>query len=136
LLGEQKQADAMLRETSESLRALIEASPVAIVELDTEQNVKTWNPAATRMFGWTPREVLGRPYPIVPDDRRSEFRSLSDRYARGRPLAGFETQRQRKDGTLVDVELSVALLVDADERLTGTISVIADITQRKRLEDL
>ncbi len=136
LLAEQKRADEMLRETSKSLRALIEASPVAIVELDTEENVKTWNPAATRMFGWTPPEVLGRPYPIVPDDRRSEYRSLFDRYARGQPVAGFETHRQRKDGTLVDVELSVAPLVDADGRLTGTISVIADITQRKRLEEL
>jgi PAS domain S-box-containing protein len=136
LLEEQKRADEMLRETSESLRALIEASPVAIVELDTEENVRTWNPAATRMFGWTPPEVLGRPYPILPDDRRAEYRSLFDRYARGQPLAGFETQRQRKDGTLVDVELSGAPLIGADGRLTGTMGVITDITQRKRLEEL
>jgi PAS domain S-box-containing protein len=136
LLEEQKRADEMLRETSESLRALIEASPLAIVELDTEENVRTWNPAATRMFGWTPPEVLGRRYPILPDDRRAEYRSLVDRYASGQPLAGFETQRQRKDGTLVDVELSGAPLVGADGRQTGTMGVITDITQRKRLEEL
>ena len=136
LLEEQKRVDETLRETSESLRALIEASPLAIIELDTENNVKTWNPAAARMFGWTEREVLGRPYPIVPDDRRSEYRSLFDRSARGERLAGFETQRQRKDGTLVDVVLSVAPLVGADGRVTGTMGIIADITQRKRLEEL
>ena len=136
LLEEQKRADETLRETSESLRALIEASPLAIIEVDTEQKVRTWNPAATRIFGWTEREVLGRPYPIVPDDRRSEYRSLSDRHARGQPVAGFETQRQRKDGTLVDVVLSVAPLVGADGRVTGTMGVIADITQRKQLEEL
>ena len=136
LLEEQKRVDETLRETSESLRALIEASPLAIIELDTENNVKTWNPAAARMFGWTEREVLGRPYPIVPDDRRSEYRSLFDRSARGEPLAGFETRRQRKDGTPVDVVLSVAPLVGADGRVTGTMGIIADITQRKRLEEL
>jgi len=136
LLLEQTRADETLRETSESLHALIEASPLAIIEIDTEQKVRTWNLAATRMFGWTQREVLGRPYPSVPDDRRAEYRSLSDRYARGQPVAGFETQRQRKDGTLVDVVLSLAPLVGSDGRVTGTMGVIADITQRKRLEEL
>jgi len=136
LLEEQKRADETLRETSESLRALIEASPLAIIELDTEQKVRTWNLAATRMFGWTECEVLGRPYAIVPDDRRTEYQSISDRYTRGQPVAGLETQRQRKDGTLVDVVLSVAPLVGADGRVTGAMGVIADITQRKRLEEL
>ena len=59
LLEEQKRADETLRETSESLRTLIEASPLAIIELDMEQKVRTWNLAATQMFGWTEREVLG-----------------------------------------------------------------------------
>jgi len=136
LLEEQKRADEALRKTSESLRALIEASPLAIIELDTEDHVRTWNPAAALMFGWTETEVLGRPYPIVPDERRSESRSLTERAARGEPMAAFETQRQRKDGTLVDVVLSVAPLVGADGRLTGTMGVIADITERKRLEEL
>jgi PAS domain S-box-containing protein len=101
----------------------------------TARVLKTWNPAAARTFGWTEREVLGRPYPIVPDDRRSEYRSLFDRSARGEPLAGFETQRQRKDGTLVDVVLSVAPLVGADGRVTGTMGILADITQRSASRD-
>jgi PAS domain S-box-containing protein len=136
LLAEQKRAEETLRQTSESLRALIEASPLAIIELDMEQKVRTWNPAATRIFGWTEREVLGRPYPLVPDDRRAEYQSLSDLHARGQSVAGFETQRQRKDGTRVDVVLSVAPLVGADGGVTGTMGIIADITQRKQLEEL
>ena len=115
-----------LRQTSESLRALIQASPLAIVELDMDDDVKTWNPAATRMFGWTEREVLGRPYPLVMDER----------HARGLPVVDVETQCRRKDGTLVDVVLSMAPLVGADGRVTGTMGVIADITQRKHLEEL
>jgi PAS domain-containing protein len=85
LLEEQKRADATLREKSESLRALIEASPLAIIELDMEQKVRAWNLAATRIFGWTEREVLGRSYPIVPHDRKSEYRNLSDCYVGPKP---------------------------------------------------
>ncbi len=136
LLEEQKQVDDVLRETSESLRALIESSPLAIVELDTQDRVKTWNPAAARMFGWTESEVVGQTYPSVPQDRREEYRALTGRYGRGQAVAGFETQRIRKDGTLVDVVLSVAPLVGLNGRVTGTMAVIADITQRKRLEEL
>jgi PAS domain S-box-containing protein len=136
LLEEQERVDETLRETSESLRALIEASPLAIIELDTDDRVRTWNPAAVRMFGWSEREVLGRPQPIVPAGRKAEYRSLAGRHRGGRPIAGLETQAQRKDGSLVDIVLSVAPLVGADGRVTGSMGVITDITQRKRLEEL
>ena len=136
LFEERKRAAETLRETSESLRALIEASPLAIIELDADGNVRTWNQAATRMFGWSEREVLGRPYPTVADGRKLEYQNLSDHYGGGQPVAAFETQRKRKDGTFVDVVLSVAPLVGADGHVTGSMGVISDITERKRLEEL
>jgi PAS domain S-box-containing protein len=136
LVEERQRAEETQRETSASLRALIEASPLAIVELDGESRVRTWNPAATRMFGWTETEVLGRPCPIVPEDQRPEYGDLTGRRGRGQPVAGVETQGRRRDGTLVDVVLSVAPLVGAGGRMTGSMGVIADITQRRRLEEL
>ena len=118
------------KRTEESLRTLIEASPLAIVELDLHGTVRTWNRAAHRMFGWSEREVLGERSPIVPADMESEYRSL----LAGKAPQQLETRRKRKDGSLVDVVLSVAPLLDAHGQLTGTIVMITDITERKQLE--
>src|SRR5262249_14627337 len=98
--------------------------------------VRTWNAAATRMFGWTEDEALGRPSPIVAVERMSEYRGLAERHAEGQPVVELETAGRRIDGTLVDIVLSVAPLVVADGRVTRSMSVIADITQRRRLEEL
>jgi len=113
LRGARDELEARVGERTEDLRTLIEASPLAIIALDTEGKVRTWNRAATAMLGWTEHEVLGQSYPIVPDD---------------------ETRLKRKDGTLIDVVLSVAPLLGADGRPRGTIAVITDVTERKRLE--
>src|SRR5262249_7596214 len=119
-----------LRATSESLSTLIEASPLAIIELDVVGTVRTWNHAATRLFGWTEQEVIGQRNPIVPEEQHAEFR----RSLTADTPQQFEARRQRKDGSVVDVVVSVAPLFDAEMRRTGSMAVIADVTERKRLE--
>src|SRR5205823_560724 len=106
---------------TQKLRTLIEASPLAIVELEVGGVVRTWNRAATTMLGWTEGEVLGTPHPVLPEECDAGPQQL-------------ETRLKRKDGTLVDVVLSVAPLVDAHGQPRGTMAVITDITERKRLE--
>jgi len=127
-------AEKALRETNETLTAVIHSSPLAILQLDANGAVQAWNEAAEQMFGWTEAEVLGQPLPIVPEDRQDQFRSLLDVVLQGQSFSGVELQRRRRDGTLVDVSIFSAPLTDPDGRVFGIVSLLADITDRKRAE--
>ncbi len=122
-------------QTAETLRALIEASPLAIMVMDLDGLVQLWNPAAERLTGWTEGEVLGQPPPIVPEEEPEALdQQRGDRIARGETVLGIETRRIRRDGTPFDASLAVAPLRAPDGRTTGSIAILADITERKLLE--
>ncbi|MCI0330899.1 MAG: PAS domain S-box protein [candidate division Zixibacteria bacterium] len=129
-------AEMALKETNQTLWALIKSSPLAIVTVDLQRNVTMWNPAAERMFGWNEKEVLGSTIPIVPKDKHPEFREIFERAMEGQATTIFETQRKRKDGRLIDVSLTTAALYDSGGGVTGAMAVFADITERKRAEKL
>lgn len=118
----------------ETLQAVIKASPLAIIILDRNGIVKSWNPAADRVFGWEAKEVLGHLLPIVPEHKRDEFKTLSRRVLEGTAFTGFETVRQRKDGSLIDVSISTALLRDAKQKMKGMMALFEDISERKKRE--
>ncbi len=134
-LTARRYAEDELRRANHMLRVVIETSPLAIVTMDFDGNVKSWNRAAERMFGWLEQEVLGQTFPIVPEEDEAFFRGNLDRLHRAETIAGIERQRRRKDGTLIDVALWNAPQLDAEGRVIGGISVIADMTDRKRLEE-
>jgi PAS domain S-box-containing protein len=131
---ERKRVEETLRDTSQTLRTLIDASVLAIVALDRDGRVTLWNNAATRLFGWSAQEVLGRPLPTVPEDRRAEFDEGRVRSQTGEDVV-YETQRRRKDGSLVDVLNSMASIVDPQGKLAGNMAILVDITERKQLEE-
>jgi PAS domain S-box-containing protein len=133
-ITERKQAEERLRETNQTLQALIQGSPAVIISLDKEGNVRLWNPAAEQLFGWSENEVLGRPYPLVPPGRDEEFHSILQRILGGETLSGIELRRQKRDGTPVDIKLWAAPLYDGEGNIRGTISVITDITEQKRAQ--
>ena len=108
----QKQIEASLQSITNQLETLIQVSPLAIVILDLDENVQLWNPAAERIFGWSAHEIMGKPNPIVPQNRKDEYLQLSDRIMQGTPLINEETQRQRKDGSLLDINISSASIFD------------------------
>ncbi len=124
-----------LRQANGTLRAVIETSPLAIVAMDLKGIVKTWNRAAEEIFGWLAREVIGQPFPIVPDEDEEFFRNNLERLQRGETIVNVERQRRRRDGTIIDVALWNAPQRDGLGNVIGGISVIADMTDRKRLED-
>ncbi len=134
-ITKRKRAEEQLRETNQTLQALIQASPAVIISLDAEGNVRQWNPAAERLFGWSEAEVLGRPYPLVPEGKEPEFQSILGRLLAGETIAAAELRRQKKDGSLVDVSLWAAPQYDVEGKPSGTISVIADITEQKRAQE-
>jgi PAS domain S-box-containing protein len=125
---------ARLYETNSTLQALVSASPLAISVLDLEGNVKLWSPSAERFFGWSAAEALGKPPPSVPPHKYKEFRAHVASTFRNEGLTGWETRRQRKDGTLLDVAIWAAPLYDTLGRHNGLVSIVADITARKQAE--
>jgi len=134
LLEQQQAAQAAMREAHQTLSAIIQASPAAIVLMDPDGTVRMWNAAAERIFGWTEQEALGRPFVAVPQHKHAEFLDNLARASRGEPLMGLETQRQCKEGTLVDVELWASAVRHASGQVQ-CVYVVTDITERKRSED-
>jgi len=131
---QRKEADENVRRANELIRAIVQASPVAITALGADGLVRMWNPSAERLFGWSAEEVLGRPLPTVPPEDRPQQQSISERAARGESVSNFELRRKRKDGSWIDIELSTAPISEADHQIVLHLGMMVDITERKRAE--
>jgi PAS domain S-box-containing protein len=132
---EHEQAERALREAHAMVSAVVNDAPLAIVTIDLNAHVTSWNPAAERIFGWTATEVVGRPLPYVPEVRRSEFdQHILSEVRAGRGITGFETRRVHKDGTVLDVQLNIAPLHDASGAVAGSVGFLLELTEQKRLE--
>jgi PAS domain S-box-containing protein len=118
------------------LQALIDSSPLALVEFGFDMRIRLWNPAAERIFGWTREEIIGRAdLPMTPAARRGESEELFARVQAGETVNDYETVRQRKDGQLVPVSIAAAPLRDASGRVVGNLVTYTDITARKEQEE-
>ena len=133
-ITERRKKELLLQSSEERLRATIQSSPVAIIEVGLDSMIRTWNPAAERIFGWTAAEAQTQSLPMIPDERLPEYEVLVGQVRAGHSYTGHETQRRRKDGTLVDVEISSAPIRDAAGDVVGHMVLIVDITERKRQE--
>ncbi len=131
-VSERWQAAEELQRTSERLRAVLDHAPLAIVSLDPQGRVLSWNPAAERIFGWPAEAVLGIEIPNIPADRRAEYREMLTRVWGGESILGCETVRQRADGGLVDVSLNAAPVRDRDGRVASVVYAYLDISEGKR----
>ncbi|BEL08686.1 hypothetical protein Q0Z83_068770 [Actinoplanes sichuanensis] len=123
------------------LAAIVEASQDAIVSKTPEGTIKSWNPGAERLYGYTAEEMVGSDVcRLLPEDRLGEERELLARVRRGQALTRYETRRRRKDGKIIEVSLSMAPMRDTDHEVIGTATVAHDITvrvqadQRRRVE--
>ena len=134
-ITEREQARRALQQAKEQFQSLFLASPLPIVVLDRAGAVRLWSPAAEDMFGWTAAEVLDQPSPSVPEEQLPEFGKHLERVLAGETIRGSEPrQRQRKDGTLVDVLVSAAPLNELDGSVSGVIVVYTDLTEKAQLE--
>jgi PAS domain S-box-containing protein len=129
-----ERARTALQQANQTLEALVTASPLGIMVLDAGGIVHRWNPACERIFGWSAGEVLGRVLPGVSDDQREEFRANIAATLQGRELRGVQTRRHRRGGAPVDISLFSAALPGEDGRPGYVLSIIDDVTERRRAD--
>jgi two-component system, cell cycle sensor histidine kinase and response regulator CckA len=133
-IEERSKIEEALQESNQTLQALIQASPLAITAIDQDLRVKMWNRAAEQIFGWATEEIIGRVLPIIPEAGKEDYQNLFENLKYGNPITEIETKRQKKDGTVIDISLSAAPLFDSKGEFKGAMGVVADITERKRVE--
>jgi diguanylate cyclase (GGDEF)-like protein/PAS domain S-box-containing protein len=132
LFDEAEQSRGDLQNRESHLRSLVETSPIAVVEVDAERQIRLWNPAAERMFGVTEGEILGKELPFIPDDAESEYASLVRRIVREGSVLDVETVLKRRDGTPIEVTVSATATRDEQDRSTIT-AFIQDSTERRQM---
>ncbi len=131
---EARHIERIKRQSEEFSRVIIDSSPLPVISLDLSGNVLIWNAAAERELGWTADEVIGKPLPIVPEDKKEEFAVLRQRLVEEGGFTGLEVVRQRKDRQFIDVSLSTAAIYDQEGHVVGIMAFLEDITERKRAE--
>lgn len=118
------------------LAAIVESSDDAIVGKDLDGIIVSWNRGAEALFGYTAAEAVGRHITMLaPPGREHEMPEILSRLRRGERVEHFETMRRRKDGSLVNVSLTVSPIQDDDGRIIGASKIAHDITERKRTEE-
>jgi PAS domain S-box-containing protein len=122
-------------ETRMRLAAIVDSSMDAIVSKDINGIITSWNDAAEHLFGYTPAEAIGRPVTIlIPPGHLDEEVSIISRIRAGDRVPSYETVRQRKDGTLVPVSLTVSPIRDGIGRIIGASKIARDISSSKESE--
>ncbi len=117
------------------LAAIIESSDDAIISKTLEGVITSWNPGAERMFGYTRQEAVGRSMLMLfPPDRVNEEQEILTRIRRGERMEHFETARIRKDGTRIEVSVTISPIKDGHGRIVGVSKIARDITEQKRSE--
>jgi len=120
---------------AQQLASIVESSDDAIVSKDLDGVITSWNLGAERLFGYEAAEAIGRPITmLMPPERLDEEPGILARIRRGEPIEHYETVRRRKDGSLVDIALTVSPMRDSRGRIVGASKIARDITERKVAE--
>jgi two-component system, cell cycle sensor histidine kinase and response regulator CckA len=128
-----RESAEQLRRTTQTLQTLIDASPLAIMTLDQEGRVRSWNHAAEEMFGWPANEAIGMVVPFVPPEEMEGFRDSVQRVFLGEAITGLQVERRRRDGRRIDIRICAAPTRAPDGRIDGVIALVEDVTERKNL---
>jgi PAS domain S-box-containing protein len=119
-------------EVRQQMVALIESADDAILSKSLDGVIRSWNPGAQRLLGYRSEEIIGQSITLLlPDDRQSEETMILDRIRNGHRVSNFETIRRRKDGSQVDVSLTISPILDRAGVIVGASKIMRDITERK-----
>lgn len=129
-ITERKRAE----ETRALLAAIVESSDDAIISKDLNGVIMTWNNGAERLFGYTAKEAIGQPVTmLIPPDRLDEEPEILRRIRRGERIDHYETVRRRKDGTLLDISLTISPILDDRGKIVGASKIARDVTVQRML---
>ncbi|HOK47613.1 MAG TPA: ATP-binding protein, partial [Bryobacteraceae bacterium] len=134
-VAERKRTEEQLAEINQRLKAIIDASPLAIVRLDSEGRVQSWNRAAEEMTGYRAEEVLGRSINVIGESAPLLTPERLEEIARGVTLNGTEFTIRRKDGSVMYLRVWTAPLHNAAGKISGEIVVAADFSEQRRLQE-
>ena len=120
---------------TQMLAAIVESSDDAIISLNLDGIIKSWNRAAERIFGYAADEIIGRDIStLMPPEQFEDIAHILERIRNGERVDHFETKRRAKDGRIIEVALTISPIHDADGTIVGTSKTARDITERKRSE--
>jgi two-component system, LuxR family, sensor kinase FixL len=130
-----KREQAAREEQKGYLAAIVESANDAILSKTLDGTITSWNKSAELIFGYKAEEIIGKPITLLfPPDRLSEEEIIMSKIREGVAAEHFETVRARKDGTTVDVSVTVSPMRDADGTIIGASKTVRDITERKSAE--
>ena len=130
------QHDRSTEEALLRLAAIVESTDDAIISKDLNGTITTWNPAAERLLGYTPEEIIGRSIlTIIPPDLHHEETEIIRKLRAGEKIEHYETRRLTKDGRLIDLSLTISPLKDSNGRVIGASKIARDITDRRRADE-
>ena len=125
------------QETQFTLASIVESSNDAIISETLEGVIVSWNKAAERIYGYSSEEVVGQSISILKtSDRADEILQILEGVQRGETVEHYETVRQRKDGTQIDVSLTISPILDATGKITGASAISRDITEQKKAGEM
>lgn len=136
LLLSRKRYEKALVATNVNLNALIEAAPVAIIDHNNQFRVRTWNRTAEKIFGWKQDEAQGAICPLLEVDGSDSVKNFLHDTIKGEHIVNKEFQWQKKDGSIVDLSISTAPVLDSAGMKAGVVGIYQDITERKNAENL
>jgi diguanylate cyclase (GGDEF)-like protein/PAS domain S-box-containing protein len=123
------------RASTEAFQLTLENAPISIYSVDLEGRVLDWNPMSERVFGWTAEEVIGRPLPIIPEDRMANAQAGMRRLLEGESIVTEESVLRHRDGHLIQVVSSAVVTHDPDGNPTSVVALTLDVSDERRTRD-
>ncbi len=124
-------------EASHRLAAIVQSTDDAIIGIDLNGGIMSWNPAAARIFGYSPDEIVGRSvFQLIPERLHSEELVILEKLRKGESIEHYETTRVRKSGESIEVSLTISPIRDGSGQMFGASKIVRDVSERKRLERL
>jgi PAS domain S-box-containing protein len=135
-VADRNRSDAALHDSERQLAAIVTSSQAAIVSTTLDGAVTSWNAAAERLYGYTAKEMFGQSIRrLLPAKRQNDETAMLARVAAGETTAQFEATRLHKNGSTVDVSVTVSPIHDRDGKVVGLSGIASDITARKQAEE-